>query len=111
MASTTHHRTHVLRLACALLMCSVAAGALAGCGSDTPKKKTASSPSATASSTPSSDPEQAAKDKVLAAYTNMREIQIKMAADGDLHTEELAKYARGDAATDLKKSSHLVSLR
>jgi hypothetical protein len=104
MASTTHHRTHVLRLAGAVLTCTVAAGALAGCGSDTPKKKTASSPSATASSTPSTDPDQAAKDKVLAAYTNMREIQIKMAADGDLHTEELAKYARGDAATDLKKS-------
>ncbi|MEU2770846.1 hypothetical protein ABZ628_29490 [Streptomyces diastaticus] len=34
----------------------------------------------------------------------MREIQIKMAADGDLHTEELAKYPRGDDATDLKKS-------
>ncbi|MGW2690055.1 hypothetical protein ACWC6I_43770 [Streptomyces sp. NPDC001414] len=103
MATTTHRRTHVLRLAGAVFTYTVAAGVLAGCGSDTPKTTT-SSPSATVSSTPSSDPDQAAKDKVLAAYTNMREIQIQMATDGDLHTQDLAKYARGDAATALKKS-------
>lgn len=103
MASTTHHCIHVLRLTGAVLTCTVAAGALAGCSSGAPKR-TASSPSVAVSSTPSVDPDQAAQEMVLASYTNMREIQIKMASDGDLHTVELAKYARGGAATDLKKS-------
>ncbi|MEU9744786.1 hypothetical protein [Streptomyces niveus] len=105
MASPAKTRSHVLRLAGPVLTCVVVAGAMAGCGSsDT--KSTPSSPSTTApaSKSPTSDPDQAAKDDVLSAYTNMREIQIKMAADGDLHTQDLAKYAKGDASTDLKKS-------
>lgn len=104
MAPSTMTRTHALRLAGAVLACAVTAGSLAGCDSSSTKTAASSSASAPTSKSPSSDPDQAAKDKVLAAYTNMREVQIKMASDGDLHTEELAKYARGDAATDLKKS-------
>lgn len=104
MAPSTMTRTHVLRLAGTVLTCAVAAGSLAGCDSSSTRPATSSSASAPASKSPSSDPDQAAKDKVLAAYTNMREIQIKMADDGDLHTEDLAKFAKGDASADLKKS-------
>ncbi|MEU5137103.1 hypothetical protein [Streptomyces californicus] len=103
MAPSTTARTRALRLAGTALACAVAAAGLAGCDSGS-TKTSSSSPSASASASPSSDPDQAAKDEVLAAYTNMREIQIKMADDGDLHTEDLAKFARGDAASDLKKS-------
>ncbi|MFD6967189.1 hypothetical protein [Streptomyces sp. NPDC059949] len=101
MAPSTMTRIRTLRLAGTAIVCAVTAASLAGCDSGT---KAASSPSASASASPSSDPDQAAKDKVLAAYTNMREIQIKMADDGDLHTLELGKYAKGQASTDLKKS-------
>ncbi|MFI5987016.1 hypothetical protein ACIBEA_39900 [Streptomyces sp. NPDC051555] len=104
MAPSTMTRTHALRLAGTALTCAVAAGSLVGCSSSNTTSDASSSPSVSASKSPSSDPDQAAKDKVLAAYTNTREIQIKMADDGDLHTEDLAKYAKGDAASDLKKS-------
>ncbi|WP_189893394.1 hypothetical protein [Streptomyces xantholiticus] len=80
------------------------AGTLASCGSSSTQNAPSSSAPAPAPKSPSSDPDQAVKDKVLSAYTNMREIQIKMASDGDLHTQDLARYAGGDAATDLKKS-------
>ncbi len=104
MAPSTMLRTRALRLAGTALTCAVTAVALAGCNSANTKNSSSSSAPAPSSKSPSSDPDQAAKDKVLAAYTNMREIQIKMADDGELHTEDLAKYAKGDAATDLKKS-------
>jgi len=105
MATPTTTRSRFPRLPHAVLACAVAAGLLAGCGSGT-KSTSPSSPSSAAAESASSsgDPDQAAKDDVLAAYTNMREIQIKMAEDGDLHTEDLAKYAKGDAAAELKKS-------
>ncbi|GGT28076.1 hypothetical protein GCM10010271_35100 [Streptomyces kurssanovii] len=104
MAPSTMPRTHALRLAGTVLACAMTAGTLAGCGSSSTKNAPSSSAPAPASKSPSSDPDQAAKDDVLSAYTNMRQIQIKMADDGELHTEDLAKYAKGDAATDLKKS-------
>jgi hypothetical protein len=105
MATPTTTRSRIPRLPHAVLTCAVAAGLLAGCGSGGTKSTSSSSPSGPATSaSPSSDPDQAAKDDVLAAYTNMREIQIKMAEDSDLHTEDLAKYAKGDAAAELKKS-------
>jgi hypothetical protein len=105
MASPAQPRTRVLRLAGSVLACSAAAGLLAGCGSnDTKSEPPAPSTTAPASTSPTSDADQAAKDDVLAAYTNMREIQIKMAADGDLHTTDLAKYAKGTVSADLKKS-------
>ncbi|MEU8544550.1 hypothetical protein AB0C52_31915 [Streptomyces sp. NPDC048717] len=86
-------------------MTAVAVSVLTACSEDQPIRQAGASPSGTVSPSPSDDPNQAAKESVLAAYTNMREVQIKMAADGDLHTEELAKYARGEAATELKKST------
>ncbi|MFD7919571.1 hypothetical protein ACFV3R_10140 [Streptomyces sp. NPDC059740] len=105
MTASAQPRIRVLRLTGSVLACTVAATVLAGCGSGD-SKSTSSAPSATAaaSKSPSSDPDQAAKDEVLAAYNNMRDIQVKMAEDGDLHTQDLAKYAKGDAAADLKKS-------
>lgn len=104
MAPSTTSRTHALRLGGTLITCAVAAAALAGCNAGSTKNTSSSSAPAPTSKSPSADPDQAAKDKVLAAYTNMREIQIKMADDGELHTEDLAKFAKGDAAADLKKS-------
>lgn len=105
MASPLQPRSRVLRLAGSVLTCAVAAGLLAGCGDD--KKSASPTPSTSApvsASSSTGDADQAAKDDVLSAYTNMREIQIKMAEDGDLHTQDLAKYAKGDAAAELKKS-------
>ncbi|MFF7300566.1 hypothetical protein [Streptomyces sp. NPDC008265] len=102
MAPSTMTRTHALRMAGTVLTCAVAAGSLAGCSSGNATSAASSAPSVSASKPPPSDPGQAAKDKVLAAYTNMREIQIKMAADGKVHTEDVAKFAKEDAAADLK---------
>lgn len=104
MAPSTTTRTRALRLAGTMLSCAVAAAGLAACNSGSTKNASSPSTSAPVSKSPSSDPDQAAKDKVLAVYTNMREIQIKMADDGELHTEDLAKFAKGDASADLKKS-------
>ncbi|MFD3517408.1 hypothetical protein [Streptomyces sp. NPDC058657] len=107
MAPSTMTRTHALRMAGTALTCAVAAGSLAGCSSGNATSTASSTPSVSASKPPPSDPGQAAKDNVLAAYTNTREIQIKMAADGKVHTEDLAKFAKGDAAADLKRSALL----
>ncbi|MEU9109894.1 hypothetical protein AB0D54_37340 [Streptomyces xanthophaeus] len=107
MAPSTMTRTHALRTAGTVLTCAVAAGALAGCSSGNAPSAASATPSVSTSKSPPSDPDQAAKDKVLTAYTNTREIQIKTAADGKLRTEELAKFAKGDAAADLKGSALL----
>ncbi|MER6196076.1 hypothetical protein ABT234_01675 [Streptomyces sp. NPDC001586] len=104
MAPSTTPHTRALRLAGTVLSCAVAAAGLASCSPGSTKNTASPSTSAPISKSPSSDPDQVAKDKVLATYTNMREIQIKMADDGELHTEDLAKLAKGDAAADLKKS-------
>ncbi|MGW4509847.1 hypothetical protein ACWENO_34935 [Streptomyces sp. NPDC004436] len=103
MAPSTMTRTHALRMAGTALTCAVATGSLAGCSSGNATSTASSTPSVSASKPPPSDPGQAAKEKVLAAYTNTREIQIKMAADGKQRTEDLAKFAKGDAAADLKR--------
>jgi hypothetical protein len=82
----------------------VAAGALAGCGPDRTGQLPPPASSGGAVATRSVDPDETAKSRVLAAYTNMRETQIRMSGDGELHTLDLARYAKSQAATDLKKA-------
>jgi hypothetical protein len=102
--STTARRPATVRLISAALASLIGAVALAGCGSDQKKDTPPSASSSTPAATASTDPDEAAKGDVLAAYTNMRETQIRMNSDGELHTLDLAKYAKGQAATDLKKA-------
>ncbi|WP_328373155.1 hypothetical protein OG800_49785 (plasmid) [Streptomyces sp. NBC_00445] len=103
MAPSTTSRSVPSRFTGTILLLTIAAS-LAGCGSGEEKDPSSPSKTAPASTAASSDPNQKAKDDVLAAYTNMREVQISMARDGDLHTLDLTKYAKGEAAADLKKS-------
>jgi len=106
MALSVPSRPTLIRLTGSMLACTLAGYALAGCSSDEKKKDPDSPPSTNAPESPkaSDDKDDAAKDDVLAAYNNMREIQIKMNSDGDLHTLDLAKYTKGQPSVDLKKA-------
>lgn len=83
-----------------------AAVLLAGCGtdSDTPAaKKTSAAPATSAS--PSADPEQQAREQVLAAYRGMWAEQVKIYSSGSFKGSQLEKYAADKALAKVRAAA------
>ncbi|MDX5564808.1 hypothetical protein PYK79_17510 [Streptomyces sp. ID05-04B] len=83
-----------------------AAVLLAGCGtdSDTPAaKKTSAAP--TISTSPSADPEQQAREQVLAAYRGMWAEQVKIYSSGSFKGSQLEKYAADKALAKVRAAA------
>ncbi|GHG12628.1 hypothetical protein ACFFSH_29640 [Streptomyces filamentosus] len=83
-----------------------AAVLLAGCGtdSDTPvAKKTSAAPATSAS--PSADPEQQAREQVLAAYRGMWAEQVKIYGSGSFKGSQLEKYAADKALAKVRAAA------
>lgn len=83
-----------------------AAVLLAGCGtdSDTPTAKKTSAAPATSTS-PSTDPEQQAREQVLAAYRGMWAEQVKIYASGSFKGSHLEKYAADKALAKVRAAA------
>ncbi|MFE0852116.1 hypothetical protein [Streptomyces mutabilis] len=83
-----------------------AAVLLAGCGngSDSPAAKKTSAAPATSTS-PSADPEQQAREQVLAAYRGMWAEQVKIYANGSFKGSQLEKYAADKALAKVRAAA------
>jgi len=85
-----------LPLAAALLLgvtgCAHSSGQVAQVGS---------APAATASPTPTQDPDQAATAQILAAYTGMRQAQAAAEDAGTVQNVSLGSYAAGQALIEI----------
>ena len=74
---------------------------LAGCGGD-PSDDASSSPAASVSASPSTDPQAAAKASVLTVYRKMWDAQVKVYASGTLKDSDLETYAADKALSKIK---------
>ncbi|MFD9053116.1 hypothetical protein [Streptomyces zaomyceticus] len=83
-----------------------AAVLLAGCGtdSDTPAAKKSSAAPATSAS-PSADPEQQAREQVLATYRGMWAEQVKIYGSGSFKGSQLEKYAADKALAKVRAAA------
>ncbi|MFF8601971.1 hypothetical protein ACF065_32430 [Streptomyces sp. NPDC015232] len=83
-----------------------AAVLLAGCGTDSDSpaaKKTSAAP--VTSTSPSADPEQHAREQVLAAYRGMWAEQVKIYASGSFKGSQLEKYAADKALAKVRAAA------